>query len=108
MNGKLYNSETCSDTCDSITSESGDGYVTSTLEITGETDLNVSCVVNQTFTFSSEEPSVEIRQPPTPPPPRTVQGEAAQLTVITAAVTTQPTTTQDPSVGPTEGKKDDP
>ena len=53
VGGALYNSETCSDTCDSINTESGDGYVTSTLEITAVSDLSISCVVNQNKLFVS-------------------------------------------------------
>ena len=107
VDGDVYNSETCSEstTCGSINSESGNGYVTSTLNITGETDLDISCVVNQNLTFSSENPSIEIRQPPT----RTIRGEVAQLTVIPAptTTTTQSTITLDPGDVPTDGKKDD-
>ena len=106
VHGELYNSETCSEspTCDSINSESNDGYVTSTLEITGETDLDISCVVVQMLTTSSsDEPGVEMR----------LYGRlerAAQLMVIptvTTAAATPPETTQGPDVGPTDGKKDD-
>ena len=67
VGGDLYNRETCpeSPTCDSINSESGDGYVTSTLEITAVTDLDIRCIVYQILIFSSEDPSIEIRLPPT-------------------------------------------
>ena len=91
--------------CGSINSESGDGYVTSTLNITGVTDLNISCVVNQNLTFSSEDPSIEIRLPLNRT--RTVQGNTVQLMIIPATPTAQPTTTQGSSVGPSDGKKDD-
>ena len=111
VGGVLYNSETCSDTCDSINTESGDGYVTSTLEITAVSDLNISCVVNQNLNFSSQDPSIEIRVPDTLPPNRTrTERRTAQLIVtpaVTTTATTQPKTTQDPGVSPTEGKKDD-
>ena len=65
VGGDLYNSVTCSDTCSSINSESGDGYITSTLEITAVTDLDIRCIVYQILIFLSEDPSVEIRLPPT-------------------------------------------
>ena len=83
--GELYNNETCSEspTCESTYSEINNKFVTSILQITAIKSLNISCVVNQTF---SGEPDVEIRLPPT----RTVQ-EAAQLIAIpvfTTAVTT--------------------
>ena len=108
VGGELYNCETCSESphCDSINSESNDGYVTSTLEITGETDLDIRCVLNQDIIISSGEPGVETRWPP----PRTVQGEAARITVIpavTTTATTQPMTTQGPGVDPNaESEKD--
>ena len=101
-----YNSETCSDPCDSINSESGDGYVTSTLEITAVSNLSISCVMNQNLNFSSKDPSIEIRVPDTLPPSRT-ERRTAQLTVtpaVTTATSTQPTTSQGPSLN---GKKDD-
>ena len=74
VGGVLHNNETCSEspTNCSINSESSDGYVTSILKITSVTDLNISCIVNQTL-FSSEEPGVEIRQ--------TTMGKVIQDTV---------------------------
>ena len=109
VGGVLYNNETCSDTCGSINTVNNNRHVTSTLAITGETDLDISCVVIQrSMTSSSNEPGVEMR----------LYGRlerAAQLmvipTVTTAATTqpetTQPTNTQGPDVGRTDGKKDD-
>ena len=39
--------------------------VTSTLEITAVTDLDIRSIMYQILIFSSEDPSVEIRLPPT-------------------------------------------
>ena len=92
VGGVLYNSETCSDTCGSINSKNNDGYVTSTLEITGETDLDISCImVQRLITSSSDEPGVEMRLYR-----RLERAAAAQLTVIPAITTaTQPETIQE-------------
>ena len=88
---------------------SSNGYVTSTLKITGATiNLTVTCIVTQTLTSSiiTEEPGVEVRLPRV-----RMLHRVAQLTVIPAITTTgitamQPVSTQslDP---PSSGSESD-
>ena len=98
----------CSDgsNCGSSSKEErSDGYVTSILEIPGETNLNVTCVVNQNLTsLLSEESNVEVQPPPTESLQRT-----AKLIVIPAPTTTttqseNPPSSQDPGVSPSNGE----
>ena len=74
----------------SSTDDSKDGYVTSTFEIIGTTNLTVTCIVNHSLTNFNlsfgESDGVEVR----PPPTETLQ-RTAQLIVIPAP-TTQPET----------------
>ena len=70
------------------TDDSNDGYVTSTFEITGATNLTVTCIVNQSLiSLLFGESNVEIRLPP----PTEALQRTAQLIVIPAP-TTQPET----------------
>ena len=71
--------------CESITDNeiNQHRFLTSVLRITGVNSLEISCIVNQNLTISSQVISgVEIRQPPSTYM-RTIQ-ETAQLTVISA------------------------
>lgn len=87
VGGVLYDHVRCfeSPNCESITDNeiNQHRFLTSVLRITGVNSLEISCIVNQNLTISSQVISgVEIRQPPSTYM-RTIQ-ETAQLTVIPA------------------------
>ena len=96
----------CSDDsnyCSSSREERSGGYVTSTLEISGATNLSVTCAVNQSLTslLSEESNDIEVR-----PPPIIALRRTAKLIVIPAPITaTQLETTPPETIG-SEGKKE--
>ena len=96
----------CSDDanyCSSSREKKSGGYVTSILEISDATNLNVTCAVNQSLTslFSEESNDIEVR-----PPPVIALQRTAQLIVIPAPLTaTQPDTTPQETTG-SEGERE--